>query len=104
MENQAPVIRHFRGDFEYLSNFYTRSPFVDECETTWKTVEHFYQAAKTTNPEWIYDIYKAPDPATAKALGSKCPLRKDWKLIKDRVMYDAIYMKAKVLKQLMREL
>ena len=87
------VIREFRGDFEYMSNFYRRAPFIDECNAKWKTVEHYFQAAKTFHPSQKYDIWMAPDPALAKKLGSKCFLRKDWTTVKEKIMKEAITMK-----------
>ena len=87
------VIKEFRGDFEYLSNFYRMSPFKDECGAIWDTVEHYYQAHKTTHPDWKHSIYHAETPAMAKELGSRCPIVKDWNIKKDKVMYEAITMK-----------
>jgi ribA/ribD-fused uncharacterized protein len=93
MEYSQKVIKEFRGDFEYMSNFYRRAPFVDKCNAKWKTVEHYFQAAKTTHPGEKFDIWMAQEPGIAKKLGTRCSLVPNWRTIKESVMKDAITMK-----------
>ena len=97
MDNQETlrqkVIDTFRGDFEYLSNFYMRAPFEDRSGAVWKSVEHYYQAGKTFHPTYRNNIYMCQTPGDAKFLGSKCPLREDWGRIKEKIMRAALLMK-----------
>jgi len=85
-------IDQFTGDFEYLSNFSSHS-FVDENETEWKTLEHFYQAAKTLHPLWRMLIWEAPEPNIAKKLGRTCPLRQDWDKLRIFIMSKGLKFK-----------
>jgi len=68
----------FDGDFDWLSNFYYHEPD--------KTVEHYYQAAKTFSRDWMELIFNADTPGKAKRLGNQAPLRKDWKEVKVPIM------------------
>lgn len=83
------AIDSFSGDFEFLSNF-----FVEKNKLT---VEHFYQAAKTMNYGWVYQIISAKTPGRAKRLGQKAPLRKDWEQVKVQIMFDLLREKFKDL-------
>lgn len=86
------VIRSFRGDFSWLSNFSNHS-FRDQWRAKWRSVEHYYQAQKTKDPVWRGRIWSAPTPGDAKRLGHEAPLRKDWEAVKISVMKDALFMK-----------
>lgn len=75
-----PMIRSapgFRGDLDFLSNFYP-SPLLGLDGKTYPTAEHAYQAMKTADPAWRENIRLAPTPALAKRLGRKAPLRPEW--------------------------
>ncbi|HEY4347497.1 MAG TPA: NADAR family protein [Gaiellaceae bacterium] len=85
------TIDSFRGEFFFLSNFYV--------EQDGSTVEHRFQAAKTTDSEAARLIAFAPTPSAAKArggrsgmetlsveLGRTIELRPDWEEIKVGVM------------------
>jgi len=86
------IINSFRGDFSYLSNF-SNYGFTDENGKRWKTVEHYFQAAKTNDPKEILLIQNAKTPSDAKKLGKKVKLRKEWNHIKVDVMRKALKMK-----------
>ena len=48
-------IVEFRGAYRFLSNFYL-------CDVAgWRSVEHTFQAAKTTDPNWRMRIRNACD-------------------------------------------
>ena len=86
------MIDRFEGEYFFLSNFYP-SPFVfkeGEDEFIAKTVEHYFQYAKTPSMEEGIEILNATTPAKAKRLGRSCHLRKDWEIIKDDVMLFAL--------------
>jgi ribA/ribD-fused uncharacterized protein len=53
-----------------------------------RTLEHFYQAAKPSDPtfRWQTLILTAPTPGAAKKLGRRAPLRADWEDVKLDVM------------------
>jgi ribA/ribD-fused uncharacterized protein len=66
------AIKEFRGRYECLSNF---APVINNL-----TVEHWYQANKTTNREWQAKILNAPTPNKAKQLSKEL---KDLGLIRE---------------------
>lgn len=77
-------IREFRGSYRFLSNFW---PCVVHWEgKRYPSVEHAYQACKTTDPAEKETIRKASSPGKAKRLGKKVHLRPDWSEIKVRTM------------------
>ena len=79
-----PAIERFSGRARFLSNFY---PSIIEFEgQRYPTVEHAFQAAKTSDPKLRKRIREAGTPGTAKALGRKVPLRQDWERVKLDVM------------------
>ena len=84
-------IKSFKGKFSFLSNF---SPSLLAWEgETYVTVEHAFQAAKTTNTTWTEQIRQAQEPAEAKRLGRQAPLRPDWEDVKASIMSTLLYLK-----------
>jgi ribA/ribD-fused uncharacterized protein len=73
------VIDNFRGQYRFLSNFYV--------EAHGKTVEHFFQAAKTTTSLDFAYVYGADTPGEAKRRGKLIKLDPEWENIKLGVMY-----------------
>ena len=86
------IINSFKGSFNFLSNFSSYS-FVDIKGIEWKTVEHFYQAAKTNNIKHKRIIVLCETPGKAKRLGREIDMIKDWDKRKIGVMYRALKMK-----------
>lgn len=83
MEDWA--ITQFRGDYRFLSNFYS-SP-LKFSDLYFPTVEHAYQAAKTLNPaerKYIAGLETAGD---AKRAGQEVTIRGDWEQVKYGAMY-----------------
>lgn len=97
------IIDQFRGDFSYLSNF-SKHSFIDKNGYYWRTVEHYFQAQKTTDLIKKLEIKEADTPGQAKALGRKVELRKDWNQIKVDVMRDALTMKFQQNKDILQKL
>ena len=67
-------------EYGYLSNFYPSS-FISNDNIMWRTVEHYFQAMKTSDPERRKMIWKAPTPIEAAQLGrdkKNTILRSDW--------------------------
>ena len=78
------MINKFEGEYAFLSNFY-HSPFVyDGIE--YPTVEHFFQAAKTTDLSKRKEIAAALTPGQAKRMGRQVKLRPDWEEVKVYIM------------------
>lgn len=73
----------FKGDFNFLSNFY-ESPLV-ALELKWKCVENPYQFIKTGSPEFA-QVYLCASPGQAKRLSRKNPVVNNWDDIKLEVM------------------
>ena len=77
------MIREFRGDYRFLSNFW----YVDILyDNVYPTNEHFFQAMKTTFAEARAAIAMQAAPRDAKRLGRIVPLRPGWDSIKLAVM------------------
>lgn len=92
-------ICNFRGVYSYLSNFY-EAPFYISCPTNglegpWKTVEHFFQAAKTADVEGAREIMDSPDAQSAKRMGHCVELIPGWEEVKYELMYRGVYNKFK---------
>ena len=99
------IIKNFypKTFYHFLSNFF-------ECDfefmgVTYKTSEHFFQAAKATNLKSAQKIIDAKTPADAKAKGRAIVIRKDWEDVKIDVMRFALRLKFqdKVLRELLLE-
>lgn len=85
----------YRTNEEYgiFSNFH-RYGFW-ENGIRWRTVEHYFQAQKFLNTDiqrQIRDCFKASEAAEL-GRSRTLPLRKDWELVKDDVMYYAVLQK-----------
>ncbi len=93
--------RRDRGTFGFMSHF-EPSPIAIDGET-WPTVEHYYQAHKSLDPEYRAAIRAAATPGEAKQLSARPdkdrlgaqrswfaatgkPVRADWAHVKLRIM------------------
>jgi ribA/ribD-fused uncharacterized protein len=73
-----PTIDSFEGEYRFLSNFW---PVIIPFEgKNYPSLEHAYQAAKTTNMELRKHISELPKPGKAKYFGRNLGenLRPDW--------------------------
>lgn len=77
-------IRHFAGEFAYLSNFFPAEVVWDGAE--YPTIEDAYQAAKTVDPEERRRIRALRTPGQAKRHGSRIKVRPGWEEMKLEVM------------------
>lgn len=84
-------ITSFHGPHRFLSNFYPAPVMLDG--TVYPTVEHAFQAAKTTDRAMRWHFLRAPTPGDAKKLGRQVTLRDDWEQIKLQVMMDLVWLK-----------
>lgn len=89
-EPRAPIAR-FENEHHYLSNFYLAP--VQIYGWTFPSVEHAYQAMKSSNPakEWPY--FLGGSPGAAKKLGQSIQLRTDWEQVKFAIMSALVYDK-----------
>lgn len=102
-------VTEFQGNYRFLSNFW-KCPIEYEG-VLYPTVEHAYQAAKTTIPGERKTIREAVSPGVAKKLGRKVTLRANWEQVKLSTMLDLLrlkfadpYLRAKLLNTLTAEL
>lgn len=67
-------ITEFKGEFRWLSNFWP----VEGGFFKGKTVEHFFQAAKTDDGDEYDSVINCETPGQAKRMGRKITLSFDW--------------------------
>jgi ATP phosphoribosyltransferase len=84
-------INEFSGDFYFLNNF-SDSP-IHFFAVTWPTLEHLYQASKTSDTALRESIRLSHSPAEAKQLGRKIKLSRDWEKNKKAVMLTCVRLK-----------
>lgn len=81
----------FIDKYKFLSNFSLHPIVIDGVK--YKTVEHYYQAMKTSLIYERASIISMSTPGKAKRAGRTITMRDGWDYIKDGVMY--IGLKAK---------
>lgn len=89
----CPGVFGFFGDFRWLSNFHL-SPITFGTKI-YPSVEHAYQAAKSTDKNEREKIRTAASPAIARKLGQKVEMRDDWEEKKLSVMEALLRLKFK---------
>lgn len=87
-------ISEFKDRYEFLSNF-SESVICHEY-VFYPTVEHFFQAMKTTDLKMRRVIACAETPGKAKRYGRHVILRPDWEDIKDDVMLEGLRLKFQI--------
>lgn len=90
MTNQ---IDRFVGKYQFLSNFWPCK--IKYLGKVYPSVEHAFQAAKTTKESERETIRKLVLAKDAKRLGRKVTLRKDWESVKINIMEMLIEQKFK---------
>lgn len=79
------MINEFTGKYRFLSNFYP--VWVTFEDAQYPSVEHAYQAAKTTDFNSRLPFMEGVVTANeAKKLGKKIKLREDWEQVKVPIM------------------
>ena len=82
--NSPAIIDRFSGEWEFLNNYFPATiQFDNELYTS---VEHAYQAAKSTNASVRDEIRRTPDPDEAKRLGRKHANHPNWDNVKVPLM------------------
>jgi N-glycosidase YbiA len=79
-------IGFFDGEYIWLSNFHKCQ--IEYGGEVYPTVEHAYQAAKTTDENERAKIRKLNTPGQAKTAGRKVTMRDGWDKYKLDVMYE----------------
>jgi len=92
MSEEAPIIS-FSGQYYFLSNFYPAKVVYEGY--TYQTVEHAYQASKTTVVQRVL-IQQAENPGHAKRLGHTVSLRPDFEDTKLTIMLKLVRQKFKI--------
>lgn len=85
------MIKKFKKDYEFLSNFYKEEITVDGI--TYPTVEHAFQAQKFSTQAEKEKIAKYKKPSTAKKKGREPTLPKDWDKASLKHMNDILRIK-----------
>lgn len=77
---------YFRGEYWFLSNFYSyRLRDMEYPSITYISVEAAFQAAKAMTYE-ERKAFSELSPQEAKRMGRRIPLRPDWESVKEKVM------------------
>jgi ribA/ribD-fused uncharacterized protein len=84
-------ISSFRGEYGFLSNFYSAPVKMYGIE--YPTVEHAFVAAKTLDLKERAWVRNCKTPADAKRLGRKLTLRRDWNTFRLQAMYELVKRK-----------
>ena len=90
-ENNVKIIDSFHGEYAFLSNYYDSPIFYDGI--LYPTVEHAFQAAKTTVFIQRIIIANKKTPGQAKCAGRKVTLRDNCDDIKLYIMKELIILK-----------
>ncbi len=95
MSSTEPILFYgHRNEWGEFSNFYP-SPFELDGHT-WPTVEHYFVAMKSEDPDFQDRARKVESPGQVKKLGrdrSLCKLRPKWDTVKIRYMERAVQAK-----------
>lgn len=83
-------ITEFRGDYYFLSNFYSTTVSYDGL--TFKSSEAAFQAQKCIAEEQK-KVFTELTASASKKLGRKVSLRQDWDEVKDALMKDIVRAK-----------
>ena len=88
-------------DYGEFSNFSKHG--IEMQGVWWPTVEHYFQAQKFEDKEYRELIRGAYTSKQAAELGRsrKLPIRKDWEIVKDEIMYQAVLKKFKTHQKLL---
>lgn len=85
------VIDEFRGDYQFLSNFYPSE--ITRNGISYPTAEHFFQAHKAIDIENHFYIAGLKTPNEAKRVGRRVELRESWEIEKYHIMHVAVTLK-----------
>lgn len=81
----------FRGEFAFLSNFFESNIIYQGI--SYPTVEHAFQAAKSTDSNERQKIADCGKASQAKRIGRRMQLRPDWETVKLKIMKELLILK-----------
>lgn len=85
------MIKEFQGEFRWLSNF---SPVdVRLYGELYKSVEHAYQSAKSSDPLWKHYCQIETSPGLIKKQSKNINIRSDWHNVKVDIMRQLLIQK-----------
>jgi len=85
-------IRHFKGQYKFLSNFQETS--IRFGKHVYPSAEHLFQFLKTKpGSSWESAIQLARSPGKAKKAGQECELPADWEAMKVPLMMVVLRLK-----------
>ena len=87
------TIREFKGDYDFLSNFYACAIYDPELNMWAPTAEHLYQARKCTDTEQARTIMNAITPGKAKRMGKEVDIVSYWEGAKLLIMEEILRVK-----------
>jgi ribA/ribD-fused uncharacterized protein len=87
-------ITQFQGENRWLSNFWDAEITYEGI--TYPTVEHAYQANKSTSDMIRKAIAELPYPSNAKKSGKSIVIRDDWEDVKLSIMEDLVRLKFQI--------
>ena len=85
-------INWFDGEYAFLSNFYPCRVYMGDS-INYPSVEHAFQAMKSTDLSERAEVSLAKHPADAKKAGKRLKLRSSWEDMKVDVMRQAVRSK-----------
>ena len=88
---KTKTINSFFGGYRFLSNFYPC--WVEFEDVIYLSVEHAYQAAKCSDPNYRTTIRQADTARVAKWLGKMVLIRQDWEKVKLKIMKQLLIKK-----------
>lgn len=83
----------FFGEYRFLSNFHICPNLVEFDNMMFKTSEHAFVAAKTTNMTIRNQVQQIDTPSEARKFGRVLDIRPNWDDIKFGVMYQIVKSK-----------
>lgn len=87
------IVKEFKGEFMFLSNFYISRFRVPNDPHLYYSGEHYFQSKKALKPEEKLKIIQALNPGEAKRFGRKCTIIPNWDDVKVSVMKKCIHWK-----------
>ncbi len=87
------MIKEFQGEYRWLSNFMPCEVYLEGIE--YKSVEHAYMSAKSSDPAWKTICQTTESPGHVKRQSCTIAIRKDWEFVKKTIMLECLIQKYK---------
>lgn len=85
------MITSFHGKYSFLSNFHPAG--VSYLGIYYPTVEHAYQAMKSTNQQERIRLSLIEKPGAVKRAGRKLEIQQNWEQLKNNIMFELVTLK-----------